>query len=331
VAALAASTLFAAQEVTTPPVGFITVNITGAATAPAKALRYNLVGINMVNPVEFQGLSGVGALVAGKTQLPLTGITASAFPTSNKYFLEVVSGVNEGLMIDVDSVVDGTVNLAENVQSAFGSAVTVAIRKHNTLASIFGSGANVVLKGEEAANLADEVQVFNPVTQVGTNYYFDTFVGAWVQSGFDTDKGNTVLYPDQGVLVIRRGGPDVSFKVVGSVKTGKTQVTIEKGYNLVTYPYPVESSIGSSGFYNTATPSTSLKGEESANLADEVQFFNSTSQAGVNYYFDTFVDGWVQSGFDTSVSNSLKLPIGSAVLVIRKGSTATSLSLPQPF
>lgn len=328
VAAFAASALFAAQEVTTPPVGFITVNIKGAG---ALSQRYNVVGVNMVNPVEFQGLSGSATTVSSKTQIALTGITAAAFPATNKYFLEIVSGTNEGVMIDIASVADGQVILAENVTSAFSSAVTVAIRKHNTIGSIFGSGTSLVLKDGEGASDADVVQIFNSATQSASVFYYDNLDGIWAQAGGSGDKSGTVVYPDQGLIVIRRGAADVSFKVVGSVKTGKTVVNIDPGYNVVTYPYPVEATVATTGFIN-ANANTSLTGGETASDADQIQVFNATTQSAAVYYFDTLDTQWVQTGVAGDAGSIFKMPIGGS-LIIKRGVTRSSVPvvLTQPF
>ena len=332
VAALAVSSLFAAQEVTTPPVGFITVNITGAATAPAKPFRYNLVGVNMVNPVEFQGLSGTATTVSSKTQIALTGITAAAFSATNKYFLEIVSGANEGVMIDVQSVADGQVTLVENITTAFSSPVTVVLRKHNTIGSIFGKGSvgggasTLLLQGGESAAAADNVQIYSNGS--AANYYWDDLDERWA-GPVAGDNSGAIVYPDQGLIVIRRGAADVSFKVVGSVKTGKTVVNIEPGFNVVSYPYPVETGIGAAGFI-TANDSTSLTGGESAADADQVSSYSSLSQSASLYYYDTLDNRWTDGA--TDVGSTFKMPIGGALIIKRlTGRPVVPLVLTQPF
>jgi len=48
-----------------------------------------------------------------------------------------------------------------------------------------------------------------------------------------TDASGTILYPDRGLLIVRKVAGDISLILTGTVKTGPTVVPVDRNINLL--------------------------------------------------------------------------------------------------
>ena len=149
-----------------------------------------------------------------------------------------------------------------------------------------------------------------------------------------TDASGTTLYPDQGVVIVRRAAGDISLILTGTVKTGPTVVPVESNLNLVANLYPAGTlTLGSSGLY-TGNSQTGLAGG-TATTADQVLLFDPATGAYSIYYFKT--SGLGGTGWRSAASNRVDasntiLPTAGAMFIKRLENRASFLwTVPQPY
>ncbi len=318
---LAASILVAASSIslsqttaTTDPVGFVTMNV-AAGTGTNAALSFNALGLTQT--VEYQG----SAETAGGTSLIDNeapsgyGIVVSA---SAPYFVEISSGAAAGTTYDILSVVGMQINLVQSLAGSVAAGDTFKIRKHWTLGTIFGPTNSAGLTGGTLTT-ADSISIY---TGAGYNiYYYKTSglggTGWRSTASTSVDEQHRPIYPDDGFVISRKAATVVPVVLAGAVKTGQSSYPISTGLNIVTNPYAAPMTLATSGIY-TGNSSTGLLGG-TLTTADQLLLWNGI---GYNtYYYKTSGlggTGW-RSTASTSVDESAaSIPVGSAVLVVRK-------------
>ncbi|WP_395735566.1 TIGR02597 family protein [Prosthecobacter sp.] len=319
---------YAQAQVTTTPVGFVTMSIAGNGGSGQPA--YTFASLGLVNPTLLQstitsfGTSTITDSAATWLDNAYNSTTAGALPT---HFIEILSGSAAGNIIDITatSASSQTLTLNTNSVSLASLGVTAgtsyAIRQHWTIASVFGTGASVTLQGGSSTS-ADQVQLFRANAFV--SYYYQTsgrgLTNAWVQSGnANVDAGTTVIYPDDGILIVRNQSSNVSVTISGSVKTGQTSIPVNSGYTLLGNVYATGMTLGTSNLY-TGNASTGVAGGSSTS-ADQVMFWNGT--AFVAYYYQTsgrgLLNTWVQAGNANVDASSTPIPAGAALFIQRNG------------
>jgi uncharacterized protein (TIGR02597 family) len=326
----APQTSFGQTTSATTPVGFVTMTVSG--TGGTKPTAYTFTSLGLVNPIAFQSTTTTS--VGGTTTIADTSATwannaynsstAGAPPT---HFVEILSGPAAGSMYDIVTT-DGSAK-SLTVSSALAAGVTAgvsyAIRPHWTLASVFGPTVNQAggLAGGSAGN-ADEIQLFRSGGYVG--YFYQTsgrnvLLNAWVSSSdLNTDAGNTVIYPDDGIVIARRQSGPVRVTVSGAVKTGQTSIPVLTGYTLLGNVYAAGMTLGTSGLYTGDASSGLAPG--SAGEADQVIFWNGTGF--VSYFYQTsgrnvLVNAWVSASDLNTDAGSTPIPVGAALFIKRSG------------
>ncbi|MGK0456333.1 MAG: hypothetical protein ACJAUA_000631 [Zhongshania aliphaticivorans] len=308
-----------AQTVSTDPVGYVTLDIA--------ANGFTFVGTPLVNEIAFAGVA-----VAASTNS--VSFTANAFETgefnqitigsenSTQYIFEVTSGSDIGAMIPIVSNTTNALMLSEDVSGFVTAGTTGIVRALHTLDSLFPSG--VPLNAGFSAAVADEVLVFDAVSQTSKNYFYSSLAGEW-RSG-SISSGRFSLLPNQS-LYIKRKGSATSVTFAGSVKMGTTAIDIFPGLNLIPNLYPVAYSLDLSGLY-TADSSTGLAAGFSAAVADEVVFINADASS-TTYFYSSLANEW-RTG--STPAGDLEIPVGGAILIKRKAPLgAFSWVKTQPF
>ena len=318
------------------PVGFITLPIAGASRSEARA--FSCLGISLMNPVSYRGTitsSGNHSVTDANANW-----TADEFDGVNgNFFLEITSGRHAGLMVDIlaTNVSGNTLTIDGDLSSLLTGSELYRIRKHRTLGDVFGENYESGLNGGASVSEADEVRLLNPVTQTFLTYYFKTggFGGTGWRSATDavTDASATTLYPDQGVLIVRKVRGDISLILAGVVKTGPTIVSVGANTNFIANIYPAGTmTVANSGLY-VDNDSLGLAGGETASSADEVRFFNGHTFQDLFYKTDGFGGtGWRNSTDAIADAGNTEVPPGSSIYIIRKnGRPAFNWRIPQPF
>ena len=320
----------------TDPVGFITLRIAGASRSEGRA--FSCLGISLVNPVSYQGKitsSGNHSLADVNAVW-----TANEFNGANgEFFIEIVSGPNAGLMTDIlaTNEIGKTLTTYDDLSPLLTGREPYRIRRHRTLGNVFGKNNESGLAGGSSVSEADEVMVLNPVTQTFLTFYFKTggFGGTGWRSATDAvkDASSTTLYPDQGVVIVRKLAGNISLILAGTVKTGPTIVPVGANINLLANIYPAGTlTVANSGLYG-ADNSLGLAGGKTVSSADEVRIYNGVTFQDLFYKTGGFGgSGWRSSNDAVSDAGNTEIPPGSSIYIIRKfGRPDFNWKIPQPF
>ena len=320
----------------TDPVGFITLPIAGVSGNEARA--FSCVGISLMNPVSYQGK------ITSSRHHSVTDVkaswTADEFNGANgEYFMEIISGPYAGVMTDILAAnVNGkTLTTYDDLSSLLTGGEFYRIRRHRTLGDVFGEDNKSGLNGGSSVSKADEVMVLNPVTQTFLTFYFKTggFGGRGWRSVTDavSDASGTTLYPDQGVLIVRKVVGDINLILAGTVKTGPTIVPVGANINLIANIYPAGTlTVANSGLHR-ADDSLGLAGGETVSSADEVRIYNGVRFLELFYKTGGFGgSGWRNSNDAVADAGNTEIPPGSSIYIIRKfGRPDFNWKIPQPF
>jgi|GEM_PF-902301 len=347
-----ASPLFAATEATTDPVGFVTHTVAGGGSVASP--RLSLISPTLTRPIEWQGV-----IKTITTTSTTTTITVQGNPWANNqfsgangsYFVELAPASNPGAISDITATAAGTspttdssITTSDNLTGFGAIGDTIKIRKHVTIADLFGANNSAGLLSSDEAGNADEVLIYDGAQPASYFYYKVSPTGSdpsdgWYDSGFLLGSGlaaQVAISPHQGVVIKRKVGGQVSFTSSGAVKTGNTLLPVVNGLNVLGTVSAKGITLGTSGLF-TDNPATGLKSSDEAGTADELTIYTPTGQASYFYYkaspsTNTPGDGWYDSGFllGDGVAANVAITPGSSFVLSRKGGPAFNWALPSP-
>ena len=258
--------------------------------------------------------------------------TANQFNSStNRHYLQVKSGPNNGLISEIVSTALNSITLADNLDSIIEDNTTLFdIIPYWTLATAFPGGAG--LKTGTSAASADNLTVTEIPSGVAQTYFYNSSANQW-RKGI-TDSSHVIIPPGSGLLITRKDVTSVGVVISGQVPTGPTQTDIVAGtasaakLTYVANPYPIASrTLANSGLY-TGNPSTGLVGGTSSAAADNLTIYNPTTGVADTYYFNTSFNQWRKGITDSS---NVVIPDGSAIVISRKANRgAFEWYIPQP-
>ncbi|MBI3416482.1 MAG: TIGR02597 family protein [Verrucomicrobia bacterium] len=306
-------------QVATEPSGFITLDIHGTGGVGSSALSF--IALGMTRPVEFRGtMESAGSFTVTDNQA--TWVDNQFNGNNGLYFLELASGTHAGLMTDIVATTAATKSLtvADDLSGIVLGGETYKIRKHWTLASVFGSADESGLGGGNSTT-ADEILIYDPVQSVYATYYYRTIAPVGWRSSADafTDQAGAKIELTKGIIIKRKQTSDLGVKLFGDVKLGYTAARIQTGVNIVANVYCTDTlTLGNSGLY-TGDPVNGVAGGTSV-TGDQVLLYNGTGYA--TYYFKTNTlggAGWRSiSDFFTDAANTI-IPHGTSVVIQRTG------------
>ena len=290
----------------TDPVGFVTLTADPSDDGVTKKL--SLLGLGLFNAIEFQGpVDTVNGTVLG-----VSGIAASQF--DEFYFVQIASGDNSGIMVDIVSTASDSITLAQDISPLIAINDIIKIRKHHTVDSVFGANNEFGLLGSFFITTSDTIQFFD--AQGSTTIFFQDFgsFGFWTDGG--DPVGDMIIYPDQGFVIRRIGTSVASTKLLGSAKTDATAITIENGFNIISNVFPVDTTLGNSGLNTQDGGESGLLASFFITTADNVRIFDD--QGILQTYFLQFESAnyWTRGNDDAT---NVIIKEGSSFLVIRRG------------
>lgn len=190
------------------------------------------------------------------------------------------------------------------------------IRRHQTIADVFGSNNEAGLLGGRNTAEADNVVLYVPQTQEMLKYYYRNISGfsGWYRGSILA--GNTVLYPEQGVMVERKTNLTLTVYWAGAAKQGAATVPVFPGYNLIgTLKTRAAIRLADLNLI-TGDANTGLAGGINNNEADNLYLLSSDGSLTSYYYRNiSGFTGW-RSG-STAADDTLILP-GTAFYLFRK-------------
>lgn len=333
IAALTSAT-FAQTTATTVPVGFMTVTIPAAAsgTLPSNTTF----SVPLYNTPDF---AAAVATVDSTTQFTLTGASWVASQFANAAaprFVRVKSSATAShvgkFFLVSDNTATGQLTVilpagTTDVATAVGVADACEVVPGNTLATLFGPNsagatgvfaAGTFFQTGATSPVADNLVVWN-----GANW--DTYYNNntnWKKSGNLTNQNNTVIYPDEGIFVIRRATAALTLTLMGTVPSTSEQTNLGgAGSTFIANRFPVDVSFINSGIQSTAGWVTGA----SAAAADTVFLWNGSN-------WDTYYHNgtnWKKSG-NLANQNATLIPAGTALFIV-KTSAASTLTQALPY
>jgi hypothetical protein len=312
------------------PFGYVKLNIT-AGTGTTK--RTTLLSIPLLDEANITGKSS--GRITGLTSNTITASGAGWAPSqlsaaATPFLLEITSGDAQGRMLLISTTTANTSdtvtidsqeaqrvgdlrNLGIVADAQNGS--TYRIRPVDTLSSFFGTPATTLVHGGSNASTADTVTIV--INGSSASYFYSTSLGRWTRGGVTaTDSSNVPLLPYAGLQYSRLPNTPLQFIVTGKVPSGQRRVAIRKSGSTVLSPFwPVSQTLAAIGLQNTpgwtsgASPAT----------ADTVVL--SSGGSATTFFHDG--TNWRRTGLGSPISNTNVVPVGTALLINRRGSVTT--------
>jgi hypothetical protein len=324
-ALLATAHIASAQNATTDPVGFVTMNIT-AGTGTAKKITF--VSVPLLDSASSIGGQSVGT-ISGFTSTTISNSAAGWTPgqlsaASAPYLIQITSGAAKGSMFLISTTVNNTANTVtisaddqvntNLTQIGLANGDGYKIIPCDTLASLFGTPASTGILGGANQTVADTIQiVFNGSTKT---YFYSTTLNRWTQQTLGSpDASNTPLRPYVGIQYGRLANTNLQITATGNVPVIDREVPIKNsGLTLLSQYWPTDSTLASIGI-NTISGWTS---GANATVADTVQI--NTTGTTKTFFFDG--TNWRQVTLGSPIRDTEPVPIGSSVILNQKGSAS---------
>jgi len=314
-----------AQDVSSTPVGYVTITINGNG--------YTAITNPLQNAVVYSGTASSVASDTITTSFSLTAdeIAATDAEGNSAYYVQTASGA----IYDVTANTDSTITVSSDVSSLISADDAISVKKYTTLGDIFSTDNAFGLTSGGDVTSSDVVYVMSS-EGAGTyaQYYYQTdpfggFLGGdgWRLSGdANTDRSNVIVAPDDGLIVNRISSGDIPLVVSGTVNAVNHNRELPAGFSLVAYPFPVDTTLDDSGIY--AADNGYVSAGDVAQ--SDVVYVLSSNGSFTQYYrqtdpFGGFLggDGWRIAGDANTDVGSTVIPAGSAVIIKHIGSGLT--------
>jgi Bacterial Ig domain/Calcineurin-like phosphoesterase/Concanavalin A-like lectin/glucanases superfamily/Purple acid Phosphatase, N-terminal domain len=233
------------------------------------------------------------------------------------YFVRITKGVAAGRLFLVStSTANTATSLTVNAPGIdlttlgiVAGADTYEIVPADTLASLFPVGT--LQSG--TATTADLVRVLSGTTWL--TYYHDG--STWVRQGAVGSADDTVIRPDQGLLVLRRG-PAKTLVIQGRAPSTRSQLTITRGRSNFVGGLPLDTTFGELAVQTLPGWTSNLTKPASG---DHVEIWNGA--AWIVYFHNG--TNWVRQGAATSVDDQSAFRPGRPLLVVRPTGTGADV------
>lgn len=302
----------AAVESKTEIFGAMAKVIRGTASGEPQA---NFLSVPFVAPVAAAGV--VTATSGSSLQDTNARWTAGAFNgTNGAFYVEFDSG----LLLNILHT-DGAakrLTVPGPVEGLVAAGAAYRIRRHLTLASIFGTDPDAGWGAGPNANQADNVMLLSSDTQRTTSYFLSDVPGyaGWYSAAY-APASSLAISPAQGMICFRKATNDLIIHLQGQIKDTPLLTPMAPGYNLVGVMKSCQplrlAELGlatagdQSGFAAGSNPST----------ADNVMLVAEDGQT-LSFFLSDYPSnpGWFDTRYASAATQSV--PPGSAFFVHRK-------------
>ncbi len=323
-ALLLGSASASAQEAFTNPSGYVTVEVTPASSVGSTATTAFSVSLRKSKKLSGVATDVTGAVVtmSGQTWTPTTEWATSSIP--HLLYITNANGV-QSFLITANTADTLTVAVPSGytLETDFADDAAVFIIEASTIGNLFETAsADVDFVQNSLEALADNLYLWNGTGW--TPYWYSSSLETWTSNGF-TSSNNDVVFPDDGIFVIRRSTDALSLVFTGSVPTQNQLTRIPAGSSFIGSKYPVDAKLKDMGLLN-------LPGWNSDALetnADTLYLWNSAASAWVTFWHSDTLGFWTSNGF-TSADDDV-IPGNSALFVLKNSSGNGSAGSTLPY
>jgi len=310
-----------AQSVNTPPVGFIKVPIAPAVDAATPSST--IISVPLYGTVSYTGV--VSAVNDAESSISAANATwtASQFASAaSPHLVRIKTGTSMGRFFLITAhTTTGKLTIdkrGHTLQGNIAANDALEILPARTLGNVFGTTTATLKTGATVAD-ADNVLIWN-----GSNWssYFHNGT-KWLLDGSTDNQNAAVIFPDEGIFIVRRDTAPLDLVMTGGVPTTSENSDLPAaGSILLSNRFPVDTTLQALGLHSTPNWRKGV----SANAADTVNLWNGKSWQSF-YHNGT---NWKRSGsglvFDTQA-----IPAGAAIFVTRANAQATSFTQAIPY
>jgi hypothetical protein len=301
----------------TEPRGYYTVKVPGVS-APGTTTRTYL-GIQLLPDSRFTGLvQGVDANTVDFVKLVTEDYTNLADPLRPSY-LHVLDGSGKGFVTDIVQFTTNGVICADNPVPWIQPGTRVLVRPHSNLADILGATNRFGLAAGADAESADNLVVWDSVTQQERIYYFHSIRNRWETKGVVADASGASLRFPNGFYLVRRSSGTLRIALSGNIGSESVLLPVRPGAGVFSLPVNLSGSLDAivrtSGDFR-------VHSGPNANSADILTFEEPTTgqQRGPFYYLNRAgVAGWREIGVDGSQAANQPLDFLSTLVFRRRG------------
>jgi uncharacterized protein (TIGR02597 family) len=302
-----------AAEVVSQPVGFLRVVIpAGMVTSFSIPLQTSPLAVGAATAIGTSTMSDSTA-VWTTGQFSLVGkpyfVKFVSGPATGRYFLITGNTANQ-LTIDTRGA---------NLTTAVAIGNRYQISAGRTLGSLFGTSA-VPFLSNSSITLADNLRLWSG--SAWETYWHNG--SSWMRYGQSTVQNNVVIYPDEGMEIIRRGTSALTITIAGeaSMITEQTEV-IGSATTFAANRYPVNVTLKNLGLLSL--PNWIFSTNSAA--ADRVQ----VRQGGQLVTYWHTGTNWIKAGTTASQDNA-SVPAGTGYLILRKNYGSNGFAKqPRPY
>jgi hypothetical protein len=227
-----------------------------------------------------------------------------------------------GYMADITQTDAATKTLSYPGTLPAGVAVgsKFKIRKHLTLADVFGANNQAGLLAGSSPAQADNVLLHVPETQRTLCFFYSSVPGyiGWYRDDY-SPANNTVIYPEQGLMIRRKITGNVVLYLCGATQNGLIRAPVYNGFNLLgTLKTTTSLQLSQLNLY-TGDLNTGLAPASNPADADNVILVNPDSTTTICFYsnYPGYV-GWYDSTFQPAAT--VAVAPGTPFFVQRKAS-----------
>jgi uncharacterized protein (TIGR02597 family) len=310
-AALLASSALSAQDVSTAPVGYVTVTVSGGSVASPASTFFSL-------PLTSSS-EDTGSLTALSSST-LTNTSASwesgDFAGAAPYFVEITSGDASGSIFkitanDSDTLTLDTLGLDLTALVSVGA--TYRVFPGDTLRSVLGDDTNNVTGGASPNDDVDVVYILSGTTW--NAYYYNTSAGNWRKGAVPVSQDNLALAPHSAIIYSRVGADDIEYVFTGSVPMESYQPVISAtGFTSIASYFPVDQTLGSLGLHNLSWWRS--VGDPGVTIADADTVYLYSAGFWNAYHYNATAGHWRKGAVPVDQSSAV-ISVGDGVLISR--------------
>lgn len=282
--------------------------------------RLNFLSPQCVCPVVYAGR--VTSVAGGQLTDAGASWAEDAFNgTNGSFYVEFDSGMMADILDTFAS--NSTLQVVGDVASIASAGDVFRVRRHLTVADYFGETNRAGLLAGTNSVDADNILIPVPESQETLTIFYCNEPG-WEGWRFEdrTPAGDTVIFPERGMIVRRLGKTKLMVPQHGAVKSQPSLVPISPGYNLVgTLRARGNLRLVELNLY-TGDPSTGLAAGIDAVTADNIQVVNPAKSQTRTYFYSSAPgrEGWFDDAWKPA--SKVVIPAGHPFYVVRKAPRA---------